>query len=157
MRVVVAMLLCANAAGAADLRAHAAECATRKPPNARVYWSYRIVDGHPCWYAGRPGKSKTELHWAADPQSRQPSGVGRSGPVLAPPTEPGASTREEVMQNGPGRGAGHNATPASPPGETSAEARALTFDQRWNDLLNDLAMPFTRWRAPLKDQTRFGE
>jgi hypothetical protein len=42
------------------------ECQPHKPHGAREYWSWREVDGRPCWYAGRPGKPKHELHWSRD-------------------------------------------------------------------------------------------
>jgi len=29
------------------------------------YWSWRLIDGRPCWYAGRPGISKAVLHWGS--------------------------------------------------------------------------------------------
>lgn len=127
MRVAAIMLLfMGTASAAAD--SYATVCATRKPAGARVYWSYRIVDGRPCWYAGRAGRPKFELHWVVDDKPR----------VVEHPAGPA------VLLDPPG----------VPSGVSSTEP---TFDQRWNNILNDMAMPFSRWRQPLKDQTRFGE
>jgi hypothetical protein len=42
----------------------AKQCSTERPPNARSYWSYRLIDGRKCWYEGKPMLSKSLLHWA---------------------------------------------------------------------------------------------
>ena len=41
----------------------AIECRAELPPAAKEYWSWRIIDGKRCWYPGRPGLSKANLHW----------------------------------------------------------------------------------------------
>src|SRR5258708_12367717 len=43
--------------------AQAKQCGTERPPNARSYWSYRLIDGRKCWYEGKPMLSKSMLHW----------------------------------------------------------------------------------------------
>ena len=43
--------------------AQAKQCSTERPPNARSYWSYRLIDGRKCWYEGKPMLSKSLLHW----------------------------------------------------------------------------------------------
>jgi hypothetical protein len=48
----------------------AKECRVERPSNAQAYWSYRIIDGRKCWYEGRPGFSKSLLHWAAQPAQK---------------------------------------------------------------------------------------
>ena len=62
------------------------ECAVRKPPGAREYWSYREIAGRRCWYPGRPGLAKELLRW------------GRSSVRVAPASTPGeiASPMAEV-------------------------------------------------------------
>lgn len=45
--------------------AQAKQCATERPSDAQAYWSYRLIDGRKCWYEGRPGYSKSLLHWPA--------------------------------------------------------------------------------------------
>ncbi len=43
--------------------AQAKQCSTERAPNARSYWSYRLIDGRKCWYEGTPMLSKSMLHW----------------------------------------------------------------------------------------------
>jgi len=57
--------------------ATAIECLTSKP--AGEWWSYRIVDGRHCWYAGKPRTSKAKLHWA------WPASTAAVDPADAPP------------------------------------------------------------------------
>jgi len=141
-----------TASAAADLRpgAGSIECQSSKPAGDPRWWSFRLdVDGvrrARCWYPGKPGKPKSELHWGRRPSGERPEAVDThpapsaprgaplndlANPCCWPPLEP---------------------EPALPP--PSAEPN---FRQRWNDLLNDLAEPVTRWRGQLKDQHRFGE
>ena len=77
-----------SAAAAADFRAEngSMECQPSKPPNDPRWWSFRLDVGGErrlrCWYPGKPGKSKTELHWGRRP------GVERPGTaVLSTPSE----------------------------------------------------------------------
>jgi hypothetical protein len=77
--------------------AHAIECHLSK--GARGYhWAWREIDGRRCWYEGKPGLAKSELHWPA-PQhavashSTEPASKSQlPSPSLAdlalPPTEP---------------------------------------------------------------------
>src|ERR1700752_2533779 len=44
--------------------AQARQCSTERPPNARSYWSYRLIDGRKCWYEGQPMLPKSMLHWS---------------------------------------------------------------------------------------------
>jgi hypothetical protein len=59
--------------------AEARQCSTERPPNARSYWSYRLIDGRKCWYEGQPMLPKSLLHWPtaqteqADDPEREPS------------------------------------------------------------------------------------
>jgi hypothetical protein len=58
--------------------AQARQCSAERPPNARSYWSYRLIDGRKCWYEGKPMLSKSLLHWRpaqtaqADDLEREP-------------------------------------------------------------------------------------
>jgi hypothetical protein len=45
--------------------AQAKQCSAERPPTARSYWSYRLIDGRKCWYEGKPMLSKSLLHWPA--------------------------------------------------------------------------------------------
>jgi len=61
----------------AAITAQAKQCKTERPSNAS-YWSYRLIDGRNCWYAGKPMLSKSLLHWQpsrtakADDPEREP-------------------------------------------------------------------------------------
>ena len=49
--------------GAAN--AKAMECSVARPSNATAYWSWRLIDGRKCWYAGKTMVSKSLLQWPA--------------------------------------------------------------------------------------------
>ena len=53
--------------------AQAKECRAERPSNAQAYWSYRLINGRKCWYEGRPGYSKSLLHWPAVAQAEKKS------------------------------------------------------------------------------------
>ena len=53
--------------------AAAIECAA-EAQSRTAYWSWRIIDGKRCWYPGRPGMSKANLHWPT-------ATVGQRGPA----------------------------------------------------------------------------
>ena len=50
--------------------AQAKQCSTERPPDARSYWSYRLIDGRKCWYEGKPMLSKSSLHWPTSGSSQ---------------------------------------------------------------------------------------
>ncbi|MCA1454971.1 hypothetical protein I6F35_17335 [Bradyrhizobium sp. BRP22] len=55
-------------------------------PNGQ-WWSYRLIDGRKCWYAGKPMLSKSLLEWPKAASAE--SGSGKFGDVLtAKPSEP---------------------------------------------------------------------
>jgi hypothetical protein len=90
--------------------AAAIECAA-EAQSRTAYWSWRIIDGKRCWYPGRPGMSKANLHWRT-------ATVGQRGP--AEPNSALAAAVEwdtDVVQ----RNAADNAQPE----------RQLTFRERW--------------------------
>lgn len=43
--------------------AYAVECSAARPSSAHGYWSWRLIDGRKCWYAGKTMISKTLLRW----------------------------------------------------------------------------------------------
>jgi hypothetical protein len=61
--------------------AQAKQCSTERPPNARSYWSYRLIDGRKCWYEGKPMLSKTLLYW---PTSQTAQTASRSQSNIIP-------------------------------------------------------------------------
>lgn len=147
-----------TASAGADLRTAAApaaiECRLQKPPGDPRWWSFRLdVDGERrqrCWYPGKPGKPKQELHWGRRP------GVERRPEPAAMLPAPVAESRGANRDNDPADQCCWpplEPEPAPPPRPPAGP----TFGQRWNDILNDMAEPVTRWRGQLKDQHRFGE
>ena len=45
--------------------AKAMECSLARPSSAQGYWSWRLIDGRKCWYAGKTMVSKSLLQWPA--------------------------------------------------------------------------------------------
>ena len=45
--------------------AKAMECSVARPSSAQGYWSWRLIDGRKCWYAGKTMISKSQLQWPA--------------------------------------------------------------------------------------------
>ena len=45
--------------------AKAMECSVARPSSAHGYWSWRLIDGRKCWYAGKTTVSKSLLQWPA--------------------------------------------------------------------------------------------
>ncbi len=45
--------------------AKAMECSAARPSSAQAYWSWRLIDGRKCWYAGKTMISKSLLQWPA--------------------------------------------------------------------------------------------
>jgi hypothetical protein len=56
----IAVLLPTGAAHAKGV-----DCSVARPPNTHVYWSWRLIDGRKCWYAGKTMISKSQLQWPA--------------------------------------------------------------------------------------------
>src|SRR5437016_12766191 len=61
--LLVACMAALAPVGAAN--AKAMECSVARPSNATGYWSWRLIDGRKCWYAGKTVISKSPLQWAA--------------------------------------------------------------------------------------------
>src|SRR5262245_55250797 len=78
IKLVTTMMLLALTTSAAAI-----ECRTSKPVGAQEWWSYRIVDGRRCWYAGKPGMSKAQLQWAR-PASTAAVDLADAGPPPPP-------------------------------------------------------------------------
>ena len=41
------------------------DCSVARPSNGHGYWSWRLIDGRKCWYAGKTMISKSLLQWPA--------------------------------------------------------------------------------------------
>jgi len=46
--------------------AQAKDCSAARPSDAREYWSWRLIDGRKCWYAGKAMIPKSLLQWPAE-------------------------------------------------------------------------------------------
>jgi hypothetical protein len=58
------------------------------------HWAYRIIDGRECWYAGQPGKPKSELFWdRGDPVSASQTEDGPDPELETEPSEPSEPSR----------------------------------------------------------------
>src|SRR6476469_357859 len=56
----IAVLLSTGGANAKGV-----DCSVARPSNTHVYWSWRLIDGRQCWYAGKTMISKSLLQWPA--------------------------------------------------------------------------------------------
>ena len=45
--------------------AKSVDCSVVRPSNGHGYWSWRLIDGRKCWYAGKTMISKSLLQWPA--------------------------------------------------------------------------------------------
>jgi hypothetical protein len=61
--LLVACMAALAPVGAAN--AKAMECSVARPSNATGYWSWRLIDGRKCWYAGKTMISKSLVQWPA--------------------------------------------------------------------------------------------
>jgi hypothetical protein len=52
-----------------SFEAQAIEC--HSDPQNKNYWAWRTIDGRQCWYEGKPGLSKSLLHWPATAKPTQ--------------------------------------------------------------------------------------
>ena len=43
--------------------AKSVECSVVRPSNGHGYWSWRLINGRKCWYAGKTMISKSLLQW----------------------------------------------------------------------------------------------
>lgn len=87
--VLVATLLPINAPAA-----QARECSVARPSTAHGHWSWRLIDGRKCWYAGKTVISKSLLKWpAAVPAQAKANAV----PVSVAPVSVAMERRSEPM------------------------------------------------------------
>ncbi|WP_245508598.1 hypothetical protein [Bradyrhizobium zhanjiangense] len=60
------------------------QCAAAIPTNPQgQWWSYRLIDGRKCWYAGKPMLSKSLLEWPTEVSSEPGSRGEAKGIVIA--------------------------------------------------------------------------
>src|SRR5262245_50524974 len=66
------------------------QCVAAMPANPQgQWWSYRLIDGRKCWYAGKPMLSKSLLEWPTEVSPEHGSRGEASGVVIAKPSKPG--------------------------------------------------------------------
>ena len=130
--------------------AQAKQCHAERPSNAQAHWSYRLIDGRKCWYEGRPGFSKSLLHWpAAQTAEKSPRresearAASKYGPLDAqasisdnPDAQPKA--KAEIVESGPAQPSKGTLTPDDlrtwGSSKTAALAEpVLTIMDRWPD------------------------
>jgi hypothetical protein len=64
--------------------AKAMECSVARPSSAQGYWSWRLIDGRKCWYAGKTMVAKSLLQW---PAKASVQAKADTTPVPVTPTE----------------------------------------------------------------------
>ncbi|WP_208867018.1 hypothetical protein [Bradyrhizobium sp. AS23.2] len=65
------------------------QCSVAVPSDTHgQWWSYRLVDGRKCWYAGKPGLSKSLLEWPKEKSERPGSSREVTGDVTVKPANP---------------------------------------------------------------------
>jgi hypothetical protein len=57
------------------------ECRAAVPAKAQGHWSWRLIDGRKCWYAGRTAIAKSSLRWPAAAQAKAPAQVQAKAPT----------------------------------------------------------------------------
>ena len=137
-------LVCHARAG--ELGGKIVECEPQRVIGARSYWSYRVIDGRMCWYAGRPGKPKSELHWSRSSARVARPGEAETQPESSPvrPSEAlsAAPAREEVVRD---IQQGNEATTLPAPSNEELMARAadnlLAFTCCWPELEKEKPTP----------------
>jgi hypothetical protein len=65
-----------------EAKAQIKECSVKPPSNARGHWSWRLIDGRKCWYAGRTVISKSALRWAAAAPAQAKAAAAPVAPVV---------------------------------------------------------------------------
>jgi hypothetical protein len=65
-----------------EAKAQIKECSVKPPSNARGHWSWRLIDGRKCWYAGRAVISKSALRWAAAAPAQAKAAAAPVAPVV---------------------------------------------------------------------------
>src|ERR1700743_562970 len=70
------------------------QCNVEAPPSVGSHWSYRIIDGRKCWYAGKPMLSRSLLEWPTQtPAATSPIDQPKSASLHAPTDVDGFEAR----------------------------------------------------------------
>src|SRR5439155_24351164 len=76
--------------------AKAMECSVARPASAHGYWSWRLIDGRKCWYAGKTVISKSLLRWAATAPAQAKSDAVPVSVAAEPVTVPTDRRSDQV-------------------------------------------------------------
>src|SRR5262245_7254773 len=82
--IFLAVLMTALSAALLPINAPAAqtkECRAAVPARAQGHWSWRLIDGRKCWYAGKTVIPKSALRWPATTPAQA------KATVTAPPVQ----------------------------------------------------------------------
>jgi hypothetical protein len=70
------------------------QCHVEASPSVGSHWSYRIIDGRKCWYAGKPMLSRSLLEWPTQTSAAtSPIDQPKSASVDAPTEVDGFEAR----------------------------------------------------------------
>jgi hypothetical protein len=70
------------------------QCNAEAFPSVGSHWSYRIIDGRKCWYAGKPMLSRSLLEWPTHtPATTSPIDQSEAASVRAPTEVDGFEAR----------------------------------------------------------------
>jgi hypothetical protein len=86
---ILLVLLAACIAALAPIggaNAKAMECSVARPSHTQVYWSWRLIDGRKCWYAGKTMISKSLLQWPAKASVRAKADTAQVPVTIVPVT-----------------------------------------------------------------------
>ena len=77
----------------------AKECNAGRPSTAHGHWSWRLIDGRKCWYAGKTVISKSVLKWPAAVRAQAKAHVApvRVAPVSVAPVSVAMEKSGEPM------------------------------------------------------------
>lgn len=81
VRVILPAIACIAALAIAGVTSAQAKQVCSVAAGSQGYWSWRMIDGKKCWYAGKPMLSKSMLEWPAE-ASAQP--VSEADATAAP-------------------------------------------------------------------------
>jgi hypothetical protein len=92
--MIVLLLLLVTFAHAADLTII---CASQ-PMDKKQWWSYRLIDGHKCWYPGKGMLPRNQLRWRT-PHLAETSVGQPDGSQLSAATSVAVAPFEQAWRN----------------------------------------------------------
>lgn len=117
--IFFAVLTAALSAALLPINAPAAqikECRAAVPARAQGHWSWRLIDGRKCWYAGKTVIAKSALRWPATMPAQA------KAPVVAPAMQAKAAEPATI---------GSVTEKRSDPMNAQAQMTDDSFESRW--------------------------